>query len=71
MDTEILKTKEIDVKETLTYDIVITNLGEDDTYGMSANIMTYKEIRKKEQKTFKDIILETNEVNKAVEGAYS
>ena len=70
MDTEILKTKEIDVKETLTYDIVITNLGDNDTYGMSANIMTYKEIRKKEQKTFKDIILETNEVNKAIEGDY-
>lgn len=70
MDTEILKTKEIGIKETLTYDIVITNLGDDDTYGMSANIIAYKEIRKKEQKTFKDIILETTEVKKDVEGDY-
>ena len=70
MDTEILKTKEIGIKETLTYDIVITNLGNDDTYGMSANIMAYKEIRKKEQKTFKDTILETNELKKDVEGDY-
>lgn len=70
MDTEILKTKEIEARETLTYDIVITNLGDDDTYGMSANIMTYKEIRKKEQKTFKDLILETNEVNKKTESDY-
>lgn len=70
MDTEILKTKEIGIKETLTYDIVITNLGDDNTYGMSANIIAYKEIRKKEQKTFKDIILETNEVKKDVEGDY-
>ena len=70
MDTEILKTKEIEARETLAYDIVITNLGDDDTYGMSANIMTYKEIRKKEQKTFKDLILETNEVNKKTESDY-
>ena len=70
MDTEILKTKEIEARETLTYDIVITNLSDDDTYGMSANIMTYKEIRKKEQKTFKDLILETNEVNKKTESDY-
>lgn len=70
MDTEILKTKEIGIKETLTYDIVITNLGDDDNYGMSANIMTYKEIRKKEQKTFKELILETNEVSKMTESDY-
>ena len=70
MDTEILKTKEIGIKETLTYDIVITNLGDDDNYGMSANIMTYKEIRKKEQKTFKELILETNEASKMAESDY-
>ena len=70
MDTEILKTKEIGIKETLTYDIVITNLGDDDNYGMSANIMTYKEIRKKEQKTFKELILETNEASKMTESDY-
>ena len=70
MDTEILKTKEIGIKETLTYDIVITNLGDDDNYGMSANIMTYKEIRKKEQKTFKELILEANEASKMTESDY-
>ena len=56
MDTEILRTKEVEAHQTLSYDIIITNLGEEDTYGMSANIMTYKELQKKEQKSFKDII---------------
>ena len=64
MDTEILRTKEVEAHQTLSYDIIITNLGEEDTYGMSANIMTYKELQKKEQKSFKDIILSNNEVNK-------
>lgn len=62
MDTELLKNKEIAPRQTLTFDIVITNQDEDLLTGFSANIMAYKSINLKEDKTLKDAILRDNEI---------
>lgn len=62
-DTEILKTKPIESKKTLSYTLTVTNYGEEDLYGLTANIMVYRETSKKESTSFKDLILNHNKIS--------
>lgn len=63
IDTEILKTATIKSKETKSFTILLTNNGPIDNYGLTANIMVYKENIQKDVKTFAQTLLENNPVN--------
>jgi len=65
IDTDLIKTVDLLPGKTLSYTIILENVGEDSDY-FSANILVYKEIIKKSSKTFKETILENNKVNTAL-----
>lgn len=65
MDIDLLKTKELAVGETAAYTIYVTYNGDSDNYGMTANIIAYKELMKKNTKTFKELLLNNSEIKNA------
>lgn len=62
VDTELIKSVDLASKNTLSYTIEVSNLGEDSVYNFHANVLVYRENVKGDIKTFKDTILENNEV---------
>ena len=61
VDTDLVKSMDLAPGKTLSYTITIKNVGEDATK-FSANILAYKEIVKKGNDTFKDLILANTKV---------
>jgi len=70
MDTEILKTKTLNAKESVSFDIILTNMGDYDNYGLTCNIMVYKEILESNKKIARDTILELTNVIHTEESEY-
>jgi hypothetical protein len=60
IDTEILKTQTIGVKETLNYTVIIEYNGDHDDYGLTADLLVYKESSKKDNKMLGSLILNDN-----------
>ena len=58
IDTDLIKNKEIKSKETLTYTIIIKNIG--NPIEFSADLLTYREYTKRIEDSFKDTILRDN-----------
>ena len=70
VDTDLVKSIDLGAGKTLSYTISIKNLGED-TLKFSANILAYKEIVKKSNDNFKDLILANTKVVNAKTGVGS
>ena len=61
IDTDIIKSTDLQSGKTLSYTILIKNEGSESSH-FYANILAYKEIIKETTKNFKDIILENNTI---------
>ena len=62
VDTEIIKTKELEPNKTICYMFIIINNSNETIKSFSANLLTYTETAKTEIKNFKDTILSNNKV---------
>ena len=62
VDTEIIKTKELDAGKTISYVFIIINNSNENIDEFSANLLTYTEVAKVEVKNFKDTLLSNNNV---------
>ena len=63
IDTELIKTKELAAGQTMSYTVYLTYNGKEDNYGLTANLIAYKELIKKDRKTLKELILANNNLS--------
>ena len=63
IDTELIKTKELAAGQTISYTVYLTYNGKEDNYGLTANLIAYKELIKKDRKTLKELILANNNLS--------
>ena len=63
IDTELIKTKELASGQTMSYTVYLTYNGKEDNYGLTANLIAYKELIKKDRKTLKELILANNNLS--------
>ena len=64
VDTELIKSKELSISNTLSYTIMIKNNGED-SLRFSANILVYRDSKKENSSNFKETILKNNEIKES------